>query len=82
MLDRLTDWAQAAREATAAIKGQNPARIIAALAAHPILHTAQVEDLAGISRDTAERLLSRMRGMGLVREITGARRFRLWAAAV
>ena len=81
MLDRLADWAQSAREATAAIKGQNPARIIAALAAHPVLHTAQVEDLAGISRDTAERLLSRMRKMGLVREITGARRFRLWVAA-
>ena len=81
MLDRIADWAEAAREATATIKGQNPARIVAALAAHPVLHTAQVEDLAGISRDTAERLLSRMRRMGLVREITGARRFRLWAAA-
>ncbi|MFD2816942.1 hypothetical protein ACFSYD_24965 [Paracoccus aerius] len=81
MLDRLADWAQSAREATAAIKGQNPARIIEALAAHPVLHTAQVEELAGISRDTAERLLSRMRKMGLVREITGARRFRLWVAA-
>jgi hypothetical protein len=81
MLDRLADWAQAAREATATIKGQNPARIIAALAAHPVLHTAQVEELAGVSRDTAERLLSRMRKMGLVREITGARRFRLWTAA-
>ena len=78
MLDRIADWAGAAREATATIKGQNPARIIAALAAHPVLHTAQVEELAGISRDTAERLLSRMRRMGLVREITGARRFRLW----
>lgn len=82
MLDRLADWAETAREATAAIKGSSPARIIAALAAHPVLHTAQVEELAAISRDTAERLLSRMRGMGLVREITGARRFRLWAAAV
>lgn len=82
MLDRLADWAEAAREATARIKGQNPARIIAALAAHPVLHTAQVQELAGISRDTAERLLSRMRAMGLVREITGARRFRLWAAGL
>ncbi|WP_207101579.1 hypothetical protein [Paracoccus shandongensis] len=82
MLDRIADWAGAAREATATIKGQNPARIIAALAAHPVLHTAQVEELAGISRDTAERLLSRMRRMGLVREITGARRFRLWAAGL
>lgn len=82
LLDRIAGWADAAQAATAAIKGRNPARVIAALAAHPVLHTAQVEDLAGISRDTAERLLSRMRRMGLVREITGARRFRLWTAAV
>lgn len=82
MLDRITGWARDARDATAPIKGKNPARIIAALAAHPVLHTAQVEDVAGISRDTAERLLSRMQAMGLIREITGARRFRLWAAAV
>lgn len=81
MLDRIADWAEAARAATATIKGRNPARVIAALASHPVLHTAGVEDLAGISRDTAERLLSRMRRMGLVREITGARRFRLWTAA-
>lgn len=82
LLDRIADWTRAACEATDTIKGQNPARIIAALAAHPVLHTAQVEELAGISRDTAERLLSRMRRMGLVREITGARRFRLWVAAL
>ena len=81
-LDRLAAWAQAARDASAAIKGSNPARIIAALAAHPVLHTAGVEAQAEISRDTAERLLARLRDMGLVREITGARRFRLWAARV
>lgn len=82
LLDRIAAWAGAAREATAAIKGQNPARIITVLAAHPVLHTAQVEELAAISRDTAERLLSRLQDMGLVREITGTRRFRLWVAAL
>ena len=45
LLDRIADWTRAAREATDTIKGQNPARIIAALAAHPVLHTAQVEEL-------------------------------------
>lgn len=82
LLDRITDWARAACRATATIKGQNPARIVAALAAHPVLHTAGVADLAVISRDTAERLLVRMQRLGLVREITGTRRFRLWSAAV
>ncbi len=56
--------------------GGQAARIIAALAVHPVLHTAKVEHMAAISRDTTERLLSRMEAMGLVREITGARRFR------
>ncbi|WP_192877787.1 hypothetical protein [Paracoccus sp. SY] len=82
MLDRIAAWSETAREATATIKGRNPARVIEALAAHPVLYTAQVENLAGISRDTAERLLSRMQTMGLVREITGTKRFRLWSAGM
>ena len=40
-----------------------------------------IEARAGISRDTAERLLARLRDLGLAREVTGGRRFRLWAAA-
>lgn len=79
-LVRIADWAVRARGAVAGIKGDNPARVIAALAAHPLMSTAMVESATGISRDTAERLLARMQLMGLVREITGGRRFRLWAA--
>lgn len=77
---RLSGWSARAEVAVARIKGDNPARIIAALTAAPVLTTAMVEQAAGISRDTAERLLARMAAMGLVREITGAKRFRLWAA--
>lgn len=44
------------------------------------MSTAMVATAAGSSRDTAERLLARMAASGLVRELTGARRFRLWAA--
>ena len=79
-LRRILDWAVRARDATAPIKGDNPARVIDVLAAHPLMTTAMVETSTGISRDTAERLLARMHAMGLVREITGARRYRLWAA--
>lgn len=78
---RLRDWAVRAREATAGIKGDNPARIIAALMAQPLATTEAIEQAADTSRDTAERLLARMAAMGLVREVTGARRFRLWTAA-
>ncbi|MGA0617316.1 helix-turn-helix domain-containing protein [Paracoccus sp. KR1-242] len=78
-LKRVSDWADRARRETAGIKGDNPARVIAVLAAHPLMSTAMVETATGISRDTAERLLARMQAMGLLREITGARRFRLWS---
>lgn len=79
-LRRVADWAARAQDAIAAIKGENPGRVIAVLAAHPLMTTAMVETATGISRDTAERLLARMQAMGIVREITGARRYRLWAA--
>lgn len=79
-LTRIAEWAEHARRATARIKGDNPAKVIAALAAHPLMSAAMVEEAAGISRMTAERLLNRMQAMGLLREITGTRRFRLWAA--
>lgn len=78
---RLRDWAAEAKLRTARIKGQNPARVIDALAAHPLMSTAMVEQATGTSRDTSERLLARMHRMGIVREVTGTKRFRLWAAA-
>lgn len=80
-LRRVADWAAEARRRTARIKGDNPGRIIAALSANPLMTTAMVEAATGTSRDTAERLLARMQAGGLVREVTGSRRFRLWSAA-
>ena len=80
-LARIAAWQTRALAATARIKGENPARVIAELAAHPLLSAAMIEARAGISRDTAERLLARLRDLGLAREVTGGRRFRLWAAA-
>lgn len=79
-IQRLTAWADEARRATAPIKGHNLARVIAVMVAQPLASAAMVEQDAGVSRMTAERLLTRMQTMGLIREITGARRFRLWTA--
>ncbi|AUH35658.1 hypothetical protein CUV01_18595 (plasmid) [Paracoccus tegillarcae] len=78
---RLTGWVERTRQATARIKGGNAARAIYVLMAHPVVSAASLEADAGISRDTAERLLVRLEGLGLIREVTGARRFRLWALA-
>ncbi len=80
-LARVADWQARALEAMAGVKGENAGRVIRALAAHPLLNAAMLEESAGISRDTAERMLSRMKALGLAREITGGRRFRLWMLA-
>lgn len=79
---QLVRWAAAARVATAWIKGDNPARVIAVLASRPLASAMEVEASARISRPTAERMLNRMTDMGLLREVTGTKRFRLWAANV
>lgn len=80
-MQRLTEWAGNARRATAPVKGHNLSRVIPVLVAHPLVSAAMVEEGAGISRITAERLLTKMQTMGLIREVTGARRFRLWTTA-
>ncbi|WP_265502845.1 DUF1403 family protein [Paracoccus beibuensis] len=75
---RVSDWAGRAMAATAWIKGDNAAKVVEALTARPLLSAMEAETMAGISRPTAERMLNRLTDLGLVREVTGHRRFRLW----
>jgi hypothetical protein len=79
-LNRVEAWAVSARAATAKTKGDTPAKLINALAARPILTTEAAATMTSVSRDTAERGLARLQAMGIVREITGGKRFRLWVA--
>lgn len=82
LIGRIRDWSARARSATAPIKGDNAARVIAVLAARPLVSAMEVEARAGVSRPTAERMLKRLTDLGLIREVTGHRRFRLWTVAV
>ncbi|MFV0293787.1 MAG: hypothetical protein ACK5II_11485 [Paracoccus sp. (in: a-proteobacteria)] len=77
---RLGDWASRALKSTARMKGDTPARVIVALRETPLITTEMVEQQISVSRDTAERVLARLHGMGLIREVTGTRRYRLWSA--
>lgn len=79
-LNRVEAWAVAARATTASIKGDTPAKLITALSARPILTTEAAANLSDISRDSAERGLAKLQAMGVAREITGGKRFRLWVA--
>jgi hypothetical protein len=81
-LDRLADWRAKAEAETADLQGRTPGRLIAALAAHPMLGAAQAEAETGASRAAVQRNLDTLAARGLVREVTGQGRFRVWAARV
>jgi len=76
-LDRLATWRA---RAEAALSGRTPSRLIAALAAQPMLGDAQAEAETGASRSAVQRNLDVFSARGLVREVTGQGRFRVWAA--
>ncbi|MFN3275661.1 MAG: hypothetical protein ACK41U_13425 [Paracoccus sp. (in: a-proteobacteria)] len=74
-------WCEQARAATAGIKGDNAAKVVAVLASRPLVSAMELEVKAAISRPTAERMLKRLTDLGLTREVTGHRRVRLWTIA-
>lgn len=70
-LERLAAWRDRAGAATADLSGRTPARLIAALAAHPMLAAAQAEAETGASRAAVLRNLDLLEARGLAREVTG-----------
>ncbi|MCV2866385.1 hypothetical protein [Defluviimonas sp. WL0075] len=81
-LDRIRNWQDRAEAATCDLSGRTPARLIAALAAWPMLSAPMAEDLTGASRAAVQRNLDTLAARGLIREVTGQGRYRVWAAAV
>lgn len=78
---RIDDWAVTAGAVVAGWKGSTPSRMVDVFRSRPLLDTEDAGNLAGVSRDSAERLLARMQRAGLIRELTGQGRFRLWSAS-
>lgn len=81
-LHRLAEWRGKAEAGIADLSGSTPARLVTALAAHPMLGAAQAERETGASRAAVQRNLDLLSARGLVREVTGQGRFRVWAAKV
>lgn len=79
-LERLAQWRERTEAETADLQGRTPTRLIAALAAHPMLAAPQAEAETGASRAAVQRNLDVLQDRGLVREVTGQGRFRVWAA--
>lgn len=79
-LDRLSDWETRARAATVDLSGRTPPVLIAALAAWPMVSAPLAEAITKASRAAVQRNLDTLAARGLIREVTGQGRFRVWAA--
>lgn len=79
-LDWLAQWRARAEAETADISGRTPLRLIAALAAHPMLAAPQAEAATSASRAAVQRNLDLLQARGVVREVAGHGRFGVWAA--
>lgn len=81
-LERLANWCARAESETADLSGRTPGRLIAALMTYPMLTAAQAELETVASRAAVQRNLDVLLARGLVREVTGQGRFRVWAALI
>lgn len=82
MLDEIEAWEARARMRMAGLSGRTPARLRAVFSEWPLVSAPMAEALAPASRATVQRNLARMEALGLVQEITGQSRFRMWRAAL
>lgn len=80
LLDGLEAWQARARAATAGLSGRTPGRLVALLAAWPLVSAPMAARLTGASRAAVQRNLARLEAAGLIREVTGQGRFRVWTA--
>jgi hypothetical protein len=79
-LDRLSDWRARAAEVTRDLTGRTPAALMALLEAWPTVTAPFAQAQTGASRAAIQRNLLRFADRGLVAEITGQTRFRVWTA--
>jgi hypothetical protein len=80
LLDRVAEWDARARALAAPHLSAHADALITACAARPQITVAEAAHLTGASRATVQRLLASLTRLGVLRELTGQRRFRVWAA--
>jgi Fic family protein len=77
-LDDIEAWTARAAAEMAALSGKTPPALRTLLAEWPIVSAPMAEALTGASRATVQRNLAWMERNGLIREMTGQGRFRMW----
>lgn len=81
-LERIAAWRDRAAEATADLSGRTPPALIGVLTAWPIVTAPLAEARSGASRAAVQRNLDLFTRRGLIREVTGQGRYRVWTASI
>ncbi|MGQ0563520.1 MAG: hypothetical protein ACT4OK_00430 [Gemmobacter sp.] len=79
-LDDIEAWSARAETEMSALSGKTPPSLRAALTEWPLVSAPMAEALTGASRAAVQRNLNWMEARGLIREVTGQGRYRMWRA--
>jgi len=80
-LEDIEAWSARAVAEMASLSGRTPTALRAVLTEWPLVSAPMAEALTGASRAAVQRNLSWMEARGLIREVTGQGRYRIWCAA-
>jgi hypothetical protein len=80
-LDDIEAWSVRAETEMSALSGKTPPSLRIALTEWPLVSAPLAVELTGASRTAVQRNLTWMETKGLVREVTGQGRYRIWKAA-
>lgn len=81
-LERLTDWQATAEKTLADLQGRTPMQLVKVLAEWPTVTAPMAETTTQASRASVQRNLMLMQSRGLIREVTGQGRYRVWTAKI
>ncbi|MGV6804181.1 MAG: helix-turn-helix domain-containing protein [Ruegeria sp.] len=81
-LERVSAWETRARTATDDLSGRTPPVLVDVLTAWPMVSAPLAEEMTQASRAAVQRNLDKFSERGLIREVTGQGRYRVWAAAL
>lgn len=81
-LDDIEAWSTRATTAIAPLSGRTPPALCSALAEWPMVSAPMAETLTNASRAAVQRNLAWMEAKGLIREVTGQGRFRMWMTSL
>lgn len=79
-LARMQDWRTRAMPRAGAMPGRLPTDVVRQMGQTPIVSANLMRDRLGVTQQAANAALRRLAGAGLIEEVSGQRRYRVWRA--